>query len=62
MKNLPDCFEKSLKSLKYILLIKLEYKMSDHDSFLNVPTSTYNDLIKAHLQNIKETFLDEVMD
>jgi hypothetical protein len=49
IKNSPDCFEKSLKLLTYILYQKLDNKMPTHDHFLNVSTSIYNDLIKTHL-------------
>jgi hypothetical protein len=31
-----------------------------HDPILNVPTSLYSDLIKEHLKNIKETFIEEI--
>ena len=61
IKSAPDCFEKSVKILTHILYQKLDKKMVGHDDYLNVNTSEYDKLIHDHLENIKTTYVGEVM-
>jgi hypothetical protein len=61
IKLAPDCFEKSLKILIHILHQKIHKDLKQMDPFLKVPTQTYDDLIKNHLMNIKQTYVGEVI-